>query len=773
MKRKHTFRSVLSMILALLLCASLPMAAFAEDGTVVSDPVANDDGTSSVVSTTTSTSTDAEGNTTITVTIEKDTSGTLNDGSNAQLVREESRSESITTNPEGVITKEHFVEDGKETKSYEEADTGDEAGQTELEVILKPGESSSGEAVSTETSGDLPQNEDDKSYDYTETTTTEREVTATTGEVTVKTESGEVELKPVSPDTWTTEKTDGNGETVTDENGNPVTVEKQGYYKDGTRKEEIAERENYFDRFGYDIVEVIDEETGELSYKLYSGSTEIGYAEKWKGDFQYCGYGDYADTIPVGYYVVSYQKDANGNILYDENNKPLTKSYTTYGDAIQFALQDKEGKLVYAYCVDLETGTRDGAFYDVANLEDNTYYADEESESHIRAIVTKGYWGSSEGTGSLANMKAGLKDAISNGTISDSDVEVPKYDENGKALVGEDGKALTETKKLSELVDELTEGEALAVTQAAIWSWSNGSKSVDNGSIGEKVVGLGGWGGSGNDVIMDALYLYLMGLTDDGKKESVVIDDNSFLEEDGLKLVIGDKAEGHENNLDDNSDNDVYDSALNFKLAFVPGEKDDLLVQISYTDLDGNNVSIIKRLAGENAEGQSYEDILPEADGSYLIKGLKLSENEDFNFDLKLEGTQYLEQGVYVYSPVGGRDVSQTFVGMAEGERDVDVSIGVTVSFEVDENNKVVAERVWHDEGDPSFELPETGPDEEPEPTPPTGGDGGEEGIIEEEPVPLAKAPDTGSLSVFYALAAAFSGMGLAGLSFGKKNKEE
>ena len=777
MKIRKNFRSLLSFVLALIMIASLPVAAFAEDVTVVDPAVDNGDGTSTVVTTTTSTSTDAEGNTTVTVTIEKDTSGTLNDGSNAELTREEVRSESTTTNSEGVIVKEHFVEDGKETTSYEVDDKGDEAGQTDVEVTLKPGETTGGEAVSTETTGDTPKDEDDKSYDYTETTTTEREVSATTGEVTIESTTGELELEPVAPETYEDFLRDSEGKIILDENGNPTPVVRQGYYEDGSEKEEIGKREDYFDRFGYDIVEVTDEETGEITYKLYSGSTEIGFAEKWKGDFQYCGYGDYAETIPVGYYVVSYQKDSDGNILYDENNQPLTKSYTTYGDAIQFALQDKEGNLVYAYCVDLETGTSSGAFYDVANLEDNTYYADEESESHIRAIVTNGYWGTSEGTGSLAQIKAGLKDALVKGSVPNTEIEVPKYDENGNAVVDEAGNAVMETKKISELVDDLTEGEALAVTQAAIWSWSNGSKSVDNGSVGEKVVGLGGWGGTGNDDIMDALYLYLMGLTDDGKKESTVIDENSFLAEDGLKLIIGDKAEGHANNSDDNTDNDVYNTDLNFRLAFVPGDNDDLLVQISYEDLDGNTVNVVKRLAGENSEGQSYEDILPEEDGSYILRGLVLSENEDFKFDLRLEGTQHLEQGVYVYSPVGGRDASQTFVGMAEGERSVDVSIGVTVKFEVDENDKVVAERVWHNEGDPNFNLPETGPDEE-EPKPTVKPDepeyyGGEESIIEEEPVPLAKAPGTGSISALYAVAASISGIGLAGLRSMKKNKED
>ena len=741
MKHITSFRSVLSMVLALVMIVSLPVAAFAEDGTVVSDPVDNGDGTSTVVTTTTSTSTDTEGNTTVTVTIEQDTTGTLNDGSNTNVVKEEVRTDSTVTNNDGVVIKEHFVEDGKETHSYEVEDDGSEADQPEVEVVLKPGETTTGEAVSTETTGDTPSGADDKNYDYTETTTTEREVTATTSDVTIKEESEDVELIPVAPESMTQTNNDG------------TTVQNHGYYKDGTKKDGIWNDLDPDEYYGYKVVGIPDPETNEVTYKLYNRS---GEEIEFDGDYQFCGYGDDSFTY-VDYNIVSYQKNADGNIMYGEDGKPLTKTSTSSADTIQFALQDKEGNLVYAYCVDLETYTKSGAFYDVANLEDNTYYADEESEAHIRAIVTNGYWGTSKGTGSIEKIRADLKAAIQNGKVENTVVETIK---------NEDGS--TTDVLLSDIVDALTEGEALAVTQAAIWSWSNGSTAVNNGSVGEKVVGLGGWSVDGNNARMDALYTYLMSITDDGEKETIVIDDDSFLEEDGLKIVIGDKVEGHEYNRDDDSDNDVYNTALNFKLAFVPGKKDDLLVQISYTDLDGKPVNVVKRLAGKNAEGQNYEDILPEPDGSYLIKGLQLSENENFNFDLKLEGTQYLEQGVYVYSPVGGRKVSQTFVGMAEGNRDVDVSIGVTVSFDVDENNNVVAERVWHSEGDPSYK-PTTNTNPEPVPLAVEP----EEEVIEEEPVPLAKAPGTGSVSAIFAVAAAVSGMGLAGIVIGSKRKDE
>ena len=110
---KKNFRSVLSFMLALIMIVSLPMAAFAEDVTVVDPPVDNGDGTSTVVTTTTTTSKDAEGNTTVTVTIDKATDGTLADGT--VVDRDETRVDTTVTNPDEVLIKESFVEDGKET----------------------------------------------------------------------------------------------------------------------------------------------------------------------------------------------------------------------------------------------------------------------------------------------------------------------------------------------------------------------------------------------------------------------------------------------------------------------------------------------------------------------------------------------------------------------------------------------------------------------------------------------------------------------------------
>ena len=215
-------------------------------------------------------------------------------------------------------------------------------------------------------------------------------------------------------------------------------------------------------------------------------------------------------------------------------------------------------------------------------------------------------------------------------------------------------------------------------------------------------------------------------------------------------LTIGDKAEDAEANYDNNDKNDVYETELNFTLAFVPDQdSDSLLVYLldengeKITDKDGK--PIIKRLAGENAGGEDHETITPDADGVYTLKGLQLSENSDFKFDLKLEGTQILKEGVYVYSSHGGRGASQTLVGLAAGTQNVDVAASMTISFEVDESKTVVATRHWRTESDPRVEAaldPQDPPTRYRYTAPET--------VIEEEPVPLADLPQTGDNSVIW-----------------------
>ena len=769
-------RKILSVCMVLcVLIGVLPLQALAAtDGTTteVKDGV--------VITTTQSTDTAVAGDsTTVTVTIEKTSEGT-EESTGKKVSGSETTVTTTVTDANGNVIDSSWSVDGYEKKEWTEEDTGDTAGQPEVSVSLKPGQTNVGTSSETTVEGD------------TTTTVTDRTVTAETSEV-------KKEVSDSTPEIYEDEDTVLVGPApVYDENDNEIRGS-NGKIKDTAGKDGLFDR-NYL-----------------------SSSSKYNDPSKWTdmpedAEFRYVGTGEHSKYF-VGFAKVIYKKDADGNTMYDEDGNPIIDKLvnhvngadlTSNGEVIDaiipeysidagfgssraqnFMLMDKNGNRVYVYCCDAETGAVEGKYYSVSNLEDCTYYTPE-AEKHIRSIAMNGYWGTSDVAkedgsyeiGSIAYITANMIKAIENGEI-ERYVQVPVRDTTtegaGKIQVDENGNPIYHEEKMDllEILSGMTEGEALLATQAAIWSFANGSQGATSGIDGAVVITPDwyrnhqiGYSKVEGEPLDDAagarvaaLYNWLMNLETE-ESQTIVINDKNFM--DDMSLTVGDKVADHANNQDDNKDNDVYNTALNFKLAFIPGANDDLLVQISYIDIDGNPVNVIRRLAGENSKGQSYESIAPEADGTYVLKGLQLSENEDWGFDIRLEGVQYLEHGVYVYEAVGGRKESQTFVGVAEGTRNVDVSVGVTIKFDVDENNHVVAERKWHDE-----EHTPNVPEEE-ERTPPTNyrvtieGDGTEE--IIDDPVPLAAAPKTGDNSALWILLIMVAGFGIAALNiFGKK----
>jgi len=358
----------------------------------------------------------------------------------------------------------------------------------------------------------------------------------------------------------------------------------------------------------------------------------------------------------------------------------------------------------------------------------------------------------------------------------DAVITVETDDKGGKA-----------TYKIADIIDGLTESEALAATQAAIWCFANGDSNTRDGKDGFIAHGpVNVYKPNPNrnayareyvpesDARAMAVFNWLRSLdpvADTAEDIATVINEKNAV--DNMSLTVHDKAEDHACNMDDNADNDVYNADLNFTLAFVPDpEKDDLLVYL--LDKDGNPINdmdgdpVIRRLAGRNSEGRTADSIEPDENGVYTLTDLQLSENADLKFDLRLEGTQYLKEGVYIYTAHGGSDKSQSIVGIAQGTQTVDISFGMTVKFEVDETRHVVAERVWHTESDLGSETP--GPDEAP-PAPP-----------EEEPsrlgetdkeVYLADPAKTGDASFVFLGMAAAGAVGLAVTCIpGRKAKE-
>ena len=107
-------------------------------------------------------------------------------------------------------------------------------------------------------------------------------------------------------------------------------------------------------------------------------------------------------------------------------------------------------------------------------------------------------------------------------------------------------------------------------------------------------------------------------------------------------------------------------------------------------------------------------------------------------------------------------------------ESKTSVETDVVTYTKVDTTTTTVRE--WTEREETPVETPEEpevpenpGQDNPPVPVPLM--DNGE--VIEDELVPLAQAPSTGSVSVVFAIAAAVSGMGLAGIAINSKRKED
>ena len=300
--------------------------------------------------------------------------------------------------------------------------------------------------------------------------------------------------------------------------------------------------------------------------------------------------------------------------------------------AHQFVLKDKQGNRYYTYCADFQTGAESGWKYAMENVEDAEYY-DDEAAKHIRAIAYEGYWGTSDGIGSLENLKKILR-------------------EKGTAVHG-----LADAE-----INALTDGQALTATQAAIWKFGNSSPSekVNDDAICGKVYGPSGSGiaSSEDSAIIQKLYNYLIKQERDPTPRTTLLDEKTI---QGAKArVTGKDEKGN------------YNVSLDFVLAVTPDTKNDGLVIKVY---QGNEVIGTKNLSDLSKTSEN---------GTYTIDGLKLSNNASVT--LRLEGTHQLETGVYLYSSEvrsenGEKKTAQTFVGIASGTQKVDLRVLVDLAI--------------------------------------------------------------------------------------------
>ena len=283
------------------------------------------------------------------------------------------------------------------------------------------------------------------------------------------------------------------------------------------------------------------------------------------------------------------------------------------------------------YCCDAVTGYDDGIYYKRMNLEDSDYYTKEEA-AHIRAIITNSY-----PYVSLEQMKATL------------------------AADGFEG------------AEDLDRAEVITAVQAAVWYFANGEDFRYSQTF--NVAKNTQWGGAMHDYTAE-MSEAIQALTKRKflKDEAVGNRINSLI--DYLKEQDAVYAEK----------NQIVISAIDV-LDTVPVQEKDGVYTIAIRVMLNNSgsserdnialdVYVGDTLVTTNAIELGTEEyyLTVEATAGDVIKAV-------------VSGTQVLPEGVYFYEPQGGRDISQSLVGVAVGETNVYAEASVTPEIPVETPN--------------------------------------------------------------------------------------
>lgn len=326
-----------------------------------------------------------------------------------------------------------------------------------------------------------------------------------------------------------------------------------------------------------------------------------------------------------------------------------------------------EGLIGGLYCVDWSSETKNGVGYCLVSLSGAAkegYYSSEQA-SHLRAIMKNGYdwsYGSDEeipGTKSLAKFKETLSSALER----NADI----------------GFTLADIEKLSRT-------DAAAITQAALWSYANRIRRAEDEEV-EIYILNDSKGAEAINAAYTAMARYLASLTDEDDPTTVPYFEENFI--DDAEIIVGSAVEG---------ETDVYNVSLRFTLKTSPKENDDLVLRV----IDGDKVLKVARISGDDTSTEYGYVKTETSDGKtvYLLDGLALRANTDLTFDLRLTGSQYLEDGFYVFRSRdcdNGKSGSQNLIGRFCGYNEVDVSATVSLNFGVAEGT-VTTVREWRRE---------------------------------------------------------------------------
>lgn len=487
------------------------------------------------------------------------------------------------------------------------------------------------------------------------------------------------------------------------------------------------------------------------------------------------------------------------------------------GQAMIRGMKDKNGNYVYVYCVQHEVKDNKNVDYDISNVEDGNYFnLSKEDLRHIQYIAEHGYWGTSSGVGSLAEVQKLIAEEYQ-GYITDG-IAIAVTQAALWYYGNDDGAAMFE--KDGELIDIFTQCYNKSTLSSVATTGKLESKEQEAAMALFKALIKKG------ETIADA---ELKSTTDiisqeDIKGTSISVDGKVTADE--LDKLVADLAAKEEKSADEVAqlkkaerdkslvekyqsnaelkDKDLYKTDLSLTVAVVPGEMnatgDGMMIYVYVDGVEGAVASVKLNKDAETADGK----VKIEIPGVVLPEGVKIT--------LNLSGTQNLTEGAYMFRSDVDYSKSQTMVGYVKDEtasRSVDLNVNMTFNVtdpEVEETTEVTATQTveqtstwnWSEswEQDYSYYTPPEDPEDPEDPsTPPEDpntppeeeipeleiplaempiDEMPEEEIELDEPdIPLADIPATGDISLAWYAVASLSACGLAALSVSKKKEQE
>ena len=429
---------------------------------------------------------------------------------------------------------------------------------------------------------------------------------------------------------------------------------------------------------------------------------------------KYSGYG-LQSTVMIGYW--------KGN------------EFNRTGFVHQFRLIDSEGNPHYAYCADLSILAKADAEYELVNVLDSDYISDPDNRKHLQAIAENGYWGTASGQGSLSEVRK---------------------------LVD------------SRYWNDIDDGIALAVTQAAIWTYGNrngetlGGNNFNNPTDPKKTDQFlefyclqdGGAGALSPEEWNAAKALYDALIQLQPSNAGNVTDIITKEDIKDATIRVNEKT------------GTGYKTDLSFKLTVDPSRingkegEDDVTLHIYNGDTLLASHKLREATDASGGSGTFTVRYAPETGETiYTVNGLEFT--ADTSVTLNLSGKQKLNSGAHLFRSDVNGEQSQTFIGLVTGDSTRDLNLNVTLGFHVvDPIIKPAASASSRDKHTVTWtasyhtEWPHT-PDQPPEEP--------EEPETPETPetpvapvVPGYDVPKTGDASGLYYVLAIFSALGLA-----------